>query len=287
MQRPLVSIVLPVWNGENYLALAIESVISQTLSDWELIIVDDSSSDSSRSIAEAFSQRDSRIQVIINSENLKVPRSLNIGFSHASGQWLTWTSHDNLLSHTFLESLIGAALSEASDFVYSNYQVIDEIGKVRGISYVATPENLIFGDCVGASFIYSRKVALEVGLYDETKFMFEDYDYWTRIYLAGFKITTLNEAPYMYRRHSKQLTTTLSTPDNYIEFRRKLLLDFETDKTSKARAIILYLLLSWRKKPFNESIKFVTEAFLLSPWQATRQFLACLRNYFVSRAKSD
>ena len=72
----LVSIVLPTYNGEKYLADSIESVISQTYKNWELIIINDCSTDKTLEIAQSYAAKDNRIKVYSNDENLKVPKSL-------------------------------------------------------------------------------------------------------------------------------------------------------------------------------------------------------------------
>ena len=83
----LVSIVLPTYNGEKYLADSIESVISQTYKNWELIIINDCSTDKTLEIAQSYAAKDNRIKVYSNDENLKVPKSLNRGFSLANGKY--------------------------------------------------------------------------------------------------------------------------------------------------------------------------------------------------------
>lgn len=87
-ETPLVSIVLPVYNGEKYLASAIESILAQSYRNWELILVNDCSTDRSLEIMENYAGKDARIRVVQNAENLKLPRSLNAGFAEAKGNIL-------------------------------------------------------------------------------------------------------------------------------------------------------------------------------------------------------
>ena len=93
---PKISIILPSYNRATYLAQTIDSCLAQTLKDFELIIVDDCSVDASIEVAEFYSQQDSRIKVIANKTNQKLPSTLNIGFEKAKGQYFTWISDDNL-----------------------------------------------------------------------------------------------------------------------------------------------------------------------------------------------
>ena len=85
LQEPLISIVLPVYNGEKYLRESIDSILAQTMRDWELIVVDDCSKDATPAILAEYAARDRRIRVLRNEENQRLPRSLNIGFAETRG----------------------------------------------------------------------------------------------------------------------------------------------------------------------------------------------------------
>lgn len=91
-----VSIILPVYNGERYLEQSIRSVLNQTYTDLELVIVNDCSTDYTETIIMKFVNEDKRVKYIRNDENMKLPGSLNVGFSHATGEYYTWTSDDNM-----------------------------------------------------------------------------------------------------------------------------------------------------------------------------------------------
>ena len=92
---PLISIVLPSYNGARYVCESIDSCLRQSYHNWELIIVDDASTDDTPSIIAEYVARDHRIRSIRNAVNRRLPGSLNIGFADASVQFLTWTSDDN------------------------------------------------------------------------------------------------------------------------------------------------------------------------------------------------
>ena len=104
----LISIVLPVYNGAEHMAGSIESVLRQTWKNWELIIVNDCSTDQTLAVAESYQKKDSRIRVLSNSKNLKLPLTLNAGFAQAKGEYYTWTSDDNLYQPEALSSLVQA-----------------------------------------------------------------------------------------------------------------------------------------------------------------------------------
>ena len=100
----LVSVVLPVYNGGDILADSIQSVLDQTYENFELIIINDGSKDKTLEIAREFAKLDSRIRVLTQ-ENKKIPRTLSRGFREAKGEFLTWTSADNVMDKDFLEKM--------------------------------------------------------------------------------------------------------------------------------------------------------------------------------------
>lgn len=208
MAENLVSIVLPVYNGERYLASAIESVLNQSYQNIELILVNDCSTDSTEEIIERYASKDQRIVYLKNDVNLKLPASLNRGFSVAKGQYLTWTSDDNLYMPTAIERM-AEFLDEhpKAALVYCDMDVIDENGSVTGRINIGEPDRLLYVNTVCACFMYRKEAAEAVGEYDPNWFLVEDYEYWLRFYLA-FQISPLHECLYQYRFHSGALTST-------------------------------------------------------------------------------
>ena len=189
-----ISIVLPVYNGERYLASAIKSILQQTFDDFELIIVNDASLDRSLEIAKFFAQKDSRIKIICNEVNKKLPASLNIGFNKASGSYLTWTSHDNLLKPDCILRLKEELIQRNVDIVYANCEEIDENDNIQLVK--RRDENideLSHRNIIGACFLYKLAVHESLGGYNENLFLIEDYDFWARSYFEGFRFYHLNE----------------------------------------------------------------------------------------------
>jgi glycosyltransferase involved in cell wall biosynthesis len=203
---PKISIVLPVYNGQQYLKTSIESVLGQTYKDFELIIVDDCSTDSTKEIAQYYTSLDARVSYYRNNVNSKLPISLNEGFSKTKGEFLTWTSCDNMyLLHAF-EKMV-SVLQDNTDIglVYASMQVIDESNEEKDLIKSGPSGDLIFRNVVGACFLYRRSVAERVGSYNPSLFLCEDYEYWLRI--ARFsKIYPLEDCLYQYRRHSNSLS---------------------------------------------------------------------------------
>lgn len=220
----LISIVLPVYNGAKYLRESIDSVLAQTYTNWELLIVDDCSKDETPAIAQEYVQRDSRIRYYRNEENLRLPRNLNKGFSLTRGDYLTWTSDDNRFRPEALEKMHGALVASNAQFVYCSMDVIDENDNLIE-TYIAKPESikrLVGFNTVGACFLYTRKAYEAVGDYDHEMILVEDYDYWQRIAMR-FKTVVVEEILYDYRRHSGALTSTMRQ-DQFNRNREKMLL---------------------------------------------------------------
>lgn len=209
-KTPKISVVLPCYNGANMLPTAIDSCINQTFIDWELIIVNDCSTDKTLEIARKYEQQDNRIRIVDNETNLKLPASLNRGFSEAKGVYYTWTSDDNIMHPTMLKEL-SDYLDNHPDvgLVASDYLVIDENDADK--RKVELPDNLQdmlpLNNYLGCSFMYRSEVAQSVGGYNEQLFLVEDYDYWLRICFQ-YPVERVNKVLYSYREHAQSLTST-------------------------------------------------------------------------------
>lgn len=222
--KDLVSIVLPVYNGEDYVDLAIESVLSQTFKNFELIIVDDGSTDKTPQIVDAYALKDSRIKVI-HQENRKLPRTLSRGFREARGELFTWTSADNIMHPQFLEKFVADMKKyKHTGMIYGNIRLIDEKGNPKTdfgwySEEPENPENVILPKCVlelntyannfvGAAFMYRAVAACVAEDYSRHKYGIEDYDYWMKINeLFTLRHASFNDIEYSYRLHSKSLTS--------------------------------------------------------------------------------
>lgn len=206
--QPLVSIVLPTYNGARFLAAAIDSCVAQTYGNWELIIVDDGSRDETPRLVADYVQKDCRVQYVKHAVNRKLPAALNTGFRQAGGELLTWTSHDNLFRPTALAVM--AAFLEAHpdvDVVYAERTLIDEKGRAVGYGVARPPEELPYWNAVGGCFLFRRSLADRVGPYEEQLFLAEDYEFWLRA-LGKCRFHALHADLYLYRVHQESLSTT-------------------------------------------------------------------------------
>jgi glycosyltransferase involved in cell wall biosynthesis len=104
---PLVSIGLPVYNGANYVAKAIDSVLAQTLGDFELIICDNASTDETQAICEDYARRDPRVRYFRNERNVGAGPNYDLTFHRSRGAYFKWLAHDDAIAPSFLERAVG------------------------------------------------------------------------------------------------------------------------------------------------------------------------------------
>ena len=121
-RTPRVSIGLPVYNGDNYLEETLESILNQSFSDFELIISDNASTDSTSSICATYRQRDTRIRYYRQNSNVGAAKNFNTAFQLSRGKYFRWTSHDDLISQDYLEKCV-TVLDNNADIVLCHTRV--------------------------------------------------------------------------------------------------------------------------------------------------------------------
>lgn len=221
---PLVSIVLPVFNQAYLVEEAIAGILGQTYPNWELLIVDDGSTDDLAERVRRYA--DDRRVLFLRQPNQRLPAALNHGFAWAQGELLTWTSADNVMLPTQLERLVAELQAHPeAGLVYSDYWAIDDRGEPLAdadwrhhnrdpelADLIRLPDRVTLenfhrsGDnFIGASFLYRRTVADIVGSYADDAFGGEDYDFWLRLHLVT-EFRHVAEPLYKYRVHADTLT---------------------------------------------------------------------------------
>lgn len=205
---PLVSVVLPTYRRAGLLRHAIQSVLAQSHQNLELIVVDDCSPDETPAVVASFD--DPRLHYHRNTSNLKLPGTLNRGFALSRGDFLSWTSDDNLYAPTALERMVSRLSRGDCDFVYTDYHDFSRSDPRTGAPLDSRPHALpdtpALQRCnqIGACFMYSRAVYEAVGDYDPELFLVEDYDYWIRISRC-FTMAHIAEPLYYFRRDDNTL----------------------------------------------------------------------------------
>jgi glycosyltransferase involved in cell wall biosynthesis len=262
---PTISIVLPVHNGEAYLAQAIESVLGQTCADFELICVDDGSTDRTPEILERFAKADPRIRIVTNRPNRGLPGALNAGFAVARGAFHSWTSDDNLLRPHMLETLLAALNGHPeAGIAHAHYSLIDATGRVTGHQRVGPADEILLGNRIGAAFLYRAEVSRLVRGYDEALFGVEDYDFWLRA-ARVFGFVTVDEDLYLYRRHQASLTGRKARTIHRLT--RQIIereLRFVGDRRTRAAVLLEHGLASW----VEPRLGMIARATALAPGKA-------------------
>jgi glycosyltransferase involved in cell wall biosynthesis len=268
MEQFLVSIVLPTYNGAMFLHQSILSCLNQTYKNIELIVVDDASYDETPTIIERFRRKDTRIRVIRHEENRKLPGALNSGFLIAEGKYLTWTSDDNFYSLDAISEMVAVLEGNPeTDVVYADYFNIDSNGQILNVSSVGAIGDLIFCNCIGACFLYRRRVQEYLGRYNESLFLAEDYDFWLRASL-DFKFLEIHKTLYYYRCHNNSLTerhkrevfaATVNTLEKHLPGMPNVTQDM------KAKIYLNFFYTAYHFKDIEQVFKFLQKALIFSP----------------------
>ena len=131
--RPKVSIGLPVYNGENYLREALDSILSQTFGDFEVVISDNASKDGTEEICRGYAAKDRRIKYFRNGRNIGAAKNFNLVFGLSTGEYFKWAAHDDLLGREFLQRCVQVLDTDPSiGLCYSQVLKIDPSGNVVG-----------------------------------------------------------------------------------------------------------------------------------------------------------
>jgi glycosyltransferase involved in cell wall biosynthesis len=215
---PKVSVLLPVHNGARHLRAAIASVLAQTHRDFELLIVDDHSTDDTPAIARGFD--DARIRMVAGPHQRGLVHALNTGLQAASGEYVARLDHDDLAHATRLAmqvSLLDARPEVA--LVGSLARLIDEddraIGTVRRPLSAAAIRwySLVQNPLIHSSAMFRRDVVLALGGYDASLPLAEDYELWGRV-LQSHVVENLDACLIDYRRSSSSIMTALESDDD-------------------------------------------------------------------------
>lgn len=201
-----VSIVLPTYNGTRFLREAIASCLNQSFRNIELVVVDDGSVEPVEAVVRTFA--DDRLVFVRHERNQGLPESLNTGFRHATGEYCSWTSDDNLYLPDAIEQMVRFIQTYPQvDFVYGESYRIDERGVIdpQDVLRTAPVESLARDNYIGACFLYKRAVYEQIGDFNASAVLAEDYDYWLRV-AQRFEMQRIFRRLYCYRYHGGSLT---------------------------------------------------------------------------------
>lgn len=212
---PLISVVLPVYNVAPYLKEALNSILNQTIQDFEIIIIDDCSTDNTVEIANSYN--DERLKVILKAENKGLIDSLNVGFKAATGKYIARMDGDDISDLMRFEKQLNILEKNPEIKVCGSWlQAFGDNNNI--IKHKEHHEQILVNMMIHCSMslgsvMLDRDWAKNEYFYEEKKHV-EDYDFWSRVIWKG-KFYNIQEVLYYYRIHEKQVSST------YNEIQRK------------------------------------------------------------------
>ena len=222
MSQPAISIILPAYNAEKYIALTISSLLNQTFTSFELLVVDDGSTDNTVTIIKQFT--DSRIILMENGQNLGLIKTLNKAALLSKGKYIARMDADDIalpgrlqLQSQFLDTNAGVAA------VAGWVNFIDEAGEDKGIwsldrntnSATAIKKALVKENCIAHPSVMIRTEVLQQYLYNLKQQHIEDYDLWLRLCAEGLAIEKVQQPVLLYRVHAASVTGTKLKQRNF------------------------------------------------------------------------
>ena len=207
-KTPEISVVLPVYNGGDYLSESIQSILEQSYTDFELLILDDGSTDNSLQLMRGFEQKDSRIR-IYSRENRGLVPTLNELIQMARGTWIARMDADDVADSARLQRQLDWLRQTGTDVCGSWVQRFGS-GDQRLVrlyqSDQAIKTELLFYSPFAHPSVMFRASLAKMLPYDETWIKAEDYDLWVRAAAAGWKMSNIPEALLLYRVHEGQIS---------------------------------------------------------------------------------
>lgn len=187
-ERPLVSVVMPAYNAEKYIGEAVGSVLAQSYTDWELIIINDCSCDRTAEIAGKYSALDPRVSVFHGDVNMGVLRSRAVGTEMSRGEWIAFLDADDRWENDKLEKQLYFAQSKNAGFTYTASSFMDEEGKAyrwtMNVPEVSTYKSLLKQNVISCSSVLIKKNLLLYNISSE-KGMHEDFALWLGVLKKG------------------------------------------------------------------------------------------------------
>ena len=216
MIADLISVIVPIYNVENYIRQCLDSILSQSYENFECLLINDGSTDASASICREYVAKDARFRYF-EKENGGVSSARNLGIERSGGAYITFIDSDDWVEFDYLEVLYSAIIQETADISVSTYRTY-EMSKNRWSFHAFAREKhqkvfsrqelmnqLVFLDSIDASFRFVscklvRKSILAGIWFNESTHLGEDMEFWFKLYLIAEKVVFSNRDTYVYRR---------------------------------------------------------------------------------------
>ena len=168
MDKYLVSIITPCYNGERFISHCIKSVLAQTYKNWEMIIVDDNSQDNSKKIINSLTENDSRISSIYLENNVGAAEARNIAITRAKGRFIAFLDSDDLWHREKLEIQIAFMLNRSIGFSYTSYEIINYDG-MKTKKIITAPNKIGYNSYLKNTIIGCLTVVLDKSIVGDFK----------------------------------------------------------------------------------------------------------------------
>lgn len=218
VEEPLVSVIMPAFNADRYIAGSIQSVIDQTYGNWELIVVDDGSTDRTAAIVRTFSANDTRVRYVFQ-ENQRLGKARNTGVTNATGPWIAFLDSDDLWMSEKLALQVGMLEATNADIIYTDGFIFPDddpsletrtlsviCGRIEGAKML---DLLLMHNSIPVLSVLMRRETFDkAGPFEESPPFHgsEDYDFWLKAARQGAVFYGMGEKLVRYRRHSAAMT---------------------------------------------------------------------------------
>lgn len=209
---PIVSVIMPAFNSERHIAESVASVQAQTMGSWELLIVDDCSTDKTSEIVKKLSESDSRIRLISQSENGGAAVARNTALDNARGRYIAYLDADDLWLPEKIEKQTACMDRENAGFSCASYEVIDEEGSPLGRT-VHMPPNTSYWGYLTNNYLQTVGIMADLERVDKSLLVMpdmrrrQDAATWLQVLAAGHDCIGVNEVLCQYRRTSGSLSS--------------------------------------------------------------------------------
>ena len=238
----LVSIIMPLYNGEKFIKITLESVLKQTYKNWELLITNDGSKDNSPKIAEKYAEKDERIK-LFNQINKGSAAARNNSLREAKGKYIVFLDSDDIWENNFLEEQIKFLKEKNASLVFSSYRRINEEGK-KILEPFIVPEKISYKDLLKTcsltclTSIYNREKTGIIYFNEELKSLRDDYVMW---------LTMLKKIDFAYGNKkvlaSYRIFSNSTTGKKFKVLKPQFLVYYKIEKLGLIRS--LYYFINW------------------------------------------
>lgn len=217
---PKISVIVPVYNTEKYLRRCVDSILAQTFTDFELLLIDDGSTDSSGAICDEYAQKDSRVRVF-HKENGGVSSARNLGLNKAKGEYIAFVDGDDWISSDMYESLLNKIKNEEADIVYCDFFFVYANDTLEYRNLNQSDDRISFikkymttGWTSMCNMLINRNLFFKWDLeFIENICVCEDFNLSVKLYFYAERIAKVDKCLYYYNRINENSTLHNYTKD--------------------------------------------------------------------------